>query len=44
MKMEKEKSKEVEELCCANADTCSIGCSPKSKNKESKCGCEGCCK
>lgn len=46
--MEKEKktkkeSKETKESCCADSDTCSIDCSPKSKKKDSKCGCGGYC-
>ena len=32
-----------EKPCCADSDTCSVDCSPKSKKKESECGCGGCC-
>ena len=39
----KEESKNTEESCCADSNVCSIECSPKSKKKESKCGCGGCC-
>jgi len=39
----KEEPKNVEELCCADSNTCPIDCNPKSKKKESGCGCGGCC-
>ena len=40
----KEEHKDAEKLCCADTDVCSVECSPKSKKKESKCGCgSGCC-
>ena len=35
--------KEESEECCADKDVCSKDCSPKSKKKESKCDCKGCC-
>ena len=39
----KEKPENAEKLCCADKNVCSVDCSPKSKKKEHKCGCGGCC-
>ena len=39
----KEKSKDAEGQCCADLNNCSLDCCPKSKKKEVKCSCGGCC-
>jgi len=39
----KDRKENSEEECCADKDSCSVDCSPKSKKKESKCGCSGGC-
>ena len=42
-KINKIVKEESDELCCADKNVCSIDCGPKSKKKESNCGCGGCC-